>query len=343
MTRTGIFTVSLDFELFWGVRDHRTVQDYGKALLGARRAIPILLETFAEHNVHVTWASVGFLFAANKDELAAHLPNIRPTYCNNTLDPYAYLPSIGHDEQDDPYHYANSLIKKIASYPGQEIASHTFSHYYCLEPGQTQEAFRSDLEAAISLAKIHGYQLRSLVFPRNQYNADYLTVCDQLGFRTFRGNQPGWMYEPSNQSGNTWYKRLARLIDAYIKINGNNIYDLGNLPQSKPVNVPASRLLRPVSNTLKYLDPLRLARIKSEMSTAARRGMLYHLWWHPHNFGSRLAENMRFLEKILVHYGRLHQKYGMRSMNMDEVAYEVMSLSIIQAQNVIDMKLSMKR
>ncbi|MEW5755880.1 MAG: polysaccharide deacetylase family protein [Pseudomonadota bacterium] len=342
MSRTGIFTVSLDFELFWGVCDHKTLSNYGKSLLGARQAIPILLDTFKEYDIHVTWATVGFLFAANKDELNAHLPTVRPAYSDNTLDPYPRLAGIGQDEQNDPYHYANSLIKKIASYQGQELASHTFSHYYCLEPGQTREAFCSDLESALKIAKSYGFNLRSLVFPRNQYNADYLTACDEYGITAYRGNQSGWMYEARNKSGNTWYRRLARLVDAYIRISGNNTYDIYSVSHSVPVNVPASRLLRPVSNKLKYLEPLRLARIKSEMSAAARYGRLYHLWWHPHNFGSNTAENILFLRKILSHFRCLQQAYGMRSMHMSEVACEMRSLASRDASRQSDTVQSMR-
>ncbi len=329
MNRSGIFTISLDFELFWGVRDHKTLQDYGEVLLGARQAIPVLLKTFAEHDIHVTWATVGFLFANDKAELDSHMPHIKPTYRDHGLDPYPHLRNIGRDEQEDPYHYANSLIKEIAMYPGQEIASHTFSHYYCMEPGQTKDAFRSDLAAALQLARRHGYHLHSMVFPRNQCNADYLATCAEFGFIAFRGNQPGWMYS----AGNTWQKRLGRLLDTYLPLSGNNLHDLDRLSSSSPVNIPASRILRPVNTRLKYLEPLRLALIKSEMSRAAEQGRLYHLWWHPHNFGKNLSDNMRFLEKILAHFRILKRDYGMRSMNMKEVACEVTALATIAPPN----------
>src|SRR5450631_2733915 len=34
----GAFVISLDFELMWGVRDKRTIADYGRNILGVRRA-----------------------------------------------------------------------------------------------------------------------------------------------------------------------------------------------------------------------------------------------------------------------------------------------------------------
>ena len=47
---------------------------------------------------------------------------------------------------------------------------------------------------------------------------------------------------------------------------------------------------------------------------------MFHLWWHPHNFGVDLTENMRFLRQILEHVRLLQQQFGMQSLNMREVA-----------------------
>src|SRR5256885_2930105 len=56
------------------------------------------------------------------------------------------------------------------------------------------------------------------------------------------------------------------------------------------VDIPASRFLRPVGNSA-VLERLRLQRITSAMETAARRRRLFHLWWHPHNFGVDLQRS----------------------------------------------------
>src|SRR6266487_5798938 len=60
----GALVISLDFELLWGVRDKRTIADYGANILGVRRVIPALLDLFAERNIACTWATVGLLFFA---------------------------------------------------------------------------------------------------------------------------------------------------------------------------------------------------------------------------------------------------------------------------------------
>ena len=56
------------------------------------------------------------------------------------------------------------------------------------------------------------------------------------------------------------------------------------------------------------------------MTHAAKHGLTYHLWWHPHNFGINIKENLAFLEKILVHYQKLSKKYVFRSVSMQQLA-----------------------
>jgi hypothetical protein len=59
------------------------------------------------------------------------------------------------------------------------------------------------------------------------------------------------------------------------------------------------------------------------MTNAATTGRIFHLWWHPHNFGSHVAENMAMLRQILEHYRALAERHGMASRNMGEIAWTV--------------------
>jgi hypothetical protein len=52
------------------------------------------------------------------------------------------------------------------------------------------------------------------------------------------------------------------------------------------------------------------------MSYAAKRNLVYHLWWHPHNFGKNLDSNLNMLTEILNHYTYLNKKYNFTSLNM---------------------------
>jgi hypothetical protein len=87
-----------------------------------------------------------------------------------------------------------------------------------------------------------------------------------------------------------------------------------------PIDIPASRFLRPFSKKLRLFEGLRLIRIKSAMNYAAKHNMTYHLWWHPHNFGVYQNENFIFLEKILEYYQYLNKKYGFKNYTMTMLA-----------------------
>jgi len=54
------------------------------------------------------------------------------------------------------------------------------------------------------------------------------------------------------------------------------------------------------------------------MEYAAENKKLFHLWWHPHNFGVNTDENISFLEEILLYFKELQKRYGMLSLNMNE-------------------------
>jgi peptidoglycan/xylan/chitin deacetylase (PgdA/CDA1 family) len=315
----GSFVISLDFELHWGVRDKRSVDAYRENLLGARAAIPRLLESFASHGIHATWATVGMLFAADREELTRFVPTRRPRYRDPGLDPYRGLEALGRDEAEDPFHFAASLVERIAATPGQEVATHTFSHYYCLEEGANSESFRADLDAAIAIAIRRGVSLGSLVFPRNQYDDDALMIAAERGLKAFRGARPDWMYRPTPGSEQTLLRRAPRLLDAYLPLSRSGRVR-PRVTRSGLVDVPGTRFLRPWSRRLASLEPLRVARVLREMTAAARSGGLCHLWWHPHNFGRDLEENMAVLETVLRHFRELERRYGMVSQTMAEAA-----------------------
>ena len=109
-----------------------------------------------------------------------------------------------------------------------------------------------------------------------------------------------------------------RLADSYLNLSGHHCHKLKH--PDVPLNIPASRFLRPWTKTGSFMNVLHLRRIKQSMSHAARSGALFHLWWHPHNFGINTKENLDSLEEILSHYRMLKERYGMQSFNMGELA-----------------------
>jgi hypothetical protein len=115
-------------------------------------------------------------------------------------------------------------------------------------------------------------------------------------------------------------------MDSYINLSGSNTYDLKGLDRVI-TDVPGSRFLRPYSPKLGFLEQIRFNRIRKEMTFAAKNNRMYHLWWHPHNFGKHQEKNISFLKKILDHYQYLKESYSFASLNMMEAATHLKSIT----------------
>jgi len=323
---SGKFVVSLDFELMWGVRDVATVPQYGDNIRGVQEALPKMLDYFVRFGIHSTFATVGLLFFETKDELLKGLPAAKPAYNHAILSPYGsyIIDDVGKDRYADSYHFGSHLIEAIRNTVNQEIGTHTFSHFYCLEQGQNIKDFESDLLAAISIANKQGIKLKSLVFPRNQVNEAYLKICNEHGIICYRGNENSWIYASRDYQSESLLRRFMRLADSYLNLSGHHCYSDEFMKSGSMINIPGSRFLRPYMASLSIMDGLKLRRIKKSMTYAAKRGLLYHLWWHPHNFGINQEQNFVLLEKILLHYAMLNKRYGFESYTMCEVAEKLM-------------------
>lgn len=310
----GTLMVSLDFELFWGMLDVCTLDDYRENVLGGRKAIPELLKLFQTYDIHATWAAVGFLFGENYEDLRQFFPEQIPDYADNRLDPYPQFREIGKNEEEAPCFYGASLIREIAAVPGQEIGSHTFCHYYCREKGQTREQFAADMRAAKAIAKARGFDVTSVILPRNQCEPDYTEVLRETGFNAYRDEENDWIHEKIKFRP---LLRLLRLADVYLPLTGQG----GFVPENENGiwNLAGSRMYKPIFKPLIFLEGLKLHRIKRQMLHAAKHGLVFHLWWHPHNVGVRTEEHLAQLEEIFRYYRELQEKYGMQSLNMGEM------------------------
>jgi hypothetical protein len=318
----GALVISLDFELHWGMRDHTAVDPaVSESLVASRTSVVTLAELFASREVRATWATVGLLFATTAAEANALSPATRPSYREARLDPYSE--PIGRTEDEDPLHLAGSLVDRLASIRGQELASHTFSHYYCLEPvegGPAAEAFRADLAAAQAAAATRGVRLRSLVLPRNQWDPTFAPVLVETGFECYRGPQPGWAHRsrPGGDSGLA--VRAARLASTWAGPALPTFTWDELLEPSGLCNVPASAFLRPWAPSTKALQPFQDGRLVKALRDAAHRGRVVHLWWHPHNFAAYPAENLDRLQRLLDELDRLRASDGMTSLAMGDVS-----------------------
>ena len=219
------------------------------------------MKLFVKNNIHATWAVVGFLFFNNKIDLMRFVPDKSIEYKNDNLSPYPYI--LNSKTLNYDHHFAPEIISLLKNSKGQEIASHTFSHYYTMENGQTIYNFKEDIELAVYIANKSNISINSFVFPRNQCNHKYLSILSENGIRCYRGTEKNWIYKFSPSKFQTKLKRVLRLIDAYINITGYNTY-FDKQSSDNIYNYPSSRFLRPYNKKLAFLDSWKIRRIKEE-------------------------------------------------------------------------------
>lgn len=315
----GTLIISLDFELLWGVHDHETKVSFGEQVTGARKAIENVLKLFDKYQIHATWGIVGMMMAQSKEEMIQYSPSTKPQYENEKLSAYQYMDQVGEGEENDVFHYAYSLIKKIQNHSNQELASHTFSHYYCKAAGQNVQAFSEDLNAAQRIAKDKfGVELKSLILPQNQFVDEYMEAAYRLGFTVVRGNPNSFAYNTSSKLA-----RIMRLLDTYIGVCGRKTFTLEAYDGNGIINIKASSFFRKYNEKLSFLEKYKVSHIKREMKYAAKKGQVYHLWWHPHNIGKNSEQCLAQLREIFAYYEQLQSKYGFESKTMYEAAEEL--------------------
>lgn len=315
--RQGAFIVSLDFELLWGVIDKHGPSDYGQTnVKNVESVLTNLIALFEKYEVKATVGYVGMMFYHGKDALLKDLPLVRPTYKNMDLSPYREGYIDGILKENERMYFAPHLVEKLRRSPNIELGSHTYCHYYCNAEGQTIEEFEADIKKAVEQAKAKAIGLKSIIFPRNQVRDEYLAICAKYGFETYRGN-PNHFFSNRREP---ILNKIGRLFDTYFPIT-KTTYPYEELTREGGLtNVKASRFFRPYSKKMAFLEWLKIHRIKQELKRAARHGEVYHLWWHPHNFGANMEKNLEQLKSVLETFKQCNTKYGMKSYSMQEIS-----------------------
>lgn len=305
--------ISLDFEMFWGVSDSKSISDYGANVLGEWEAIPRMLSLFESYDVKATWATVGMLMCRDYAHWRSIVPSIYPGYYNSKSSTYN-LASLA--KENPKLFFGRSLVERIIQTPGQELGGHSYSHFYCAEHGATAEQFSSDLFCMQEVVSDFDIKLRSFVFPRNQIRSDCLNILIKHGYDVFRGNPQHWLYSNGHGITGGHISRALRLTDSYIPIS-RVVVPGSNVP-SPLVDCTASYFLRPWSRRFHFLERFRIHRLQQAMLEAVKSNTNCHIWWHPHNFGKNIEENLVVLESLLAYYRNLRDQFGMKSENMGD-------------------------
>lgn len=314
----GYFVISLDFELYWGVHDVFTVEQYGENIRNVQNVIPRLLQLFEKYDIRATFAAVGAMY---HDSAAEFLTNISdttrlPQYKNSSLSPYVGSGKEKVCKYPDLF-FRKELISMVRK-SGQEIGTHTYCHYYCNEEGADPTSFDYDIGKAVDLAKENGDNVSSIIFPRNQVPSKvYEEVLVKHGISCYRKNCH------KSYDDNKLKNRIIRTISAYLPI----IKLTSPLPVCDDIiRIDANHFFRPFSSW-RLLNVLQLYKIKKSLKQAAAQGEVFHLWWHPHNFGQHMEDNLNMLEEVLIYYTLLKDKYNIKSSSMRDIENIVRSKS----------------
>lgn len=281
----GLFILSLDTEIAWGT-DPQDRARYADCFDNYRVIIRRLLDLLDAYQLPATWAVVGHLFLKPGDPRARLTPR---------------------QAQWDWFH-APDVIRAIAEAPaGHEIGTHTFSHVCA---GQVSRAeWEAELRLCATLHREHRLPLRSLAFPRNQIA--YLETLSAFGITAYRGVE-----------GN---RRAERRGAAYLLHQALAIppptYALDRLRVGdRLVNLPASQSLLAYDGLRRFVPTAsRVRQAQRGLDHAARRGRLFHLWFHPFTLGT---SNAMFyaLEQILQDVDRRRQAGDLRALTMAAAA-----------------------
>ena len=196
----GVAVVSVDTELAWG-EAHRRDGGPGRDYSTERAVIAEILDLFTRYEISATWAVVGHLLLDHCASNGGHPhPDIvRPSYSWLDGDWFDIDPCSTLEEA--PTFYGRDIVAAIAGCRvAQEIGCHSFSHLIARDPGCSEEAFVSDLNACRAAAAGEQVDLRSFVFPRNAIA--HVGLLGEHGFRCYRG-----------RSATAPMGRVARTVD----------------------------------------------------------------------------------------------------------------------------------
>lgn len=319
----GTFIISLDFELIWGLAgwDSKKIDSYYNNIDNATIAMERIINLFDKYDIKCTIAFVGAMNYYTLNELMIDVKNYKtPTYTNSSFCSFnSFLPYIEENKYPSSNFFCKGIIERLKNNYNVELATHTFSHYYCLEDGQTVENFKQDISYALNNAKENNINIKSIVFPRNQVSKEYLDICNQLGITHYRGTLNNFLYRTNKTESRYSLKGTLRFLDTYLNLSGYNTFKCQFYKNNKIINVPGSRFLRPYSKHLSLLEKYKIKRIKNSMKYAAINKEIYHLWWHPHNFGMNINHNLSNLEEICKYYYLLKNKYNFQSKFISEI------------------------
>jgi hypothetical protein len=289
---SGIFTISLDFELIWGTLDKPKHSRFRRlCAIEREQVIDRLLALFAEYRISATWCTVGHLFLDQDRDKGVH-----------------------STDADAPIFYGRDLIEKIRGCKTpQEIGSHTFTHRIFDDPSCTPSMAEEELAASIRAASEIGLRMTSFAFPRNRIA--HLDLLPKYGFTSYRGQDARW-YERTGRR--RWFHRAGHLADMFFAPTPTPVLPIWH--EEGLWEIPGSMLFTP-SHGMRRIVPAkaRVHRARKGLRRAADTKKIFHLWFHPTDVVVRKDAMLEGLRQILETASELRDAGNLSILNMSDI------------------------
>ena len=308
---SGVFTISLDFELIWGTLDKPKWRQFQRLCRIERETvIERLLGLFAEFDVSASWCTVGHLFLDRCEASGGRKhPEIARLSGTSNQDRFDRDPCTS--ESEDGIFYGRSLVREIQRCPvPQEIGCHSFSHVLFDERTCSRATAESELGAAVAAAGEMGIVPRSFVFPRNQIG--HLDLLGKHGFTCYRGRDASWHQLAESRGA---LHRIGHLADVLFAAEPPVVSP--RLDASGLWEIPGSMLYTPSYGFRRNIPvSLRVTRARKGLARAASERKLFHLWFHPTDLVERMDDMFDGLRQILETASELRASGQMRILPM---------------------------
>lgn len=302
--------ISIDTELSWGTFDVGRVDSYLPAYNRTRSVVNRLINLFDEYEVSATWATVAHLL---HDCGGEHRADPGPDYwwIDNW---YGSLPCV--TGRDRSLWYAPEMIDAIRQcQTPQEIGVHAYSHLILGERGCSSRVAKREIDEAIRIMESHGIEPESFVFPRNSIG--HQEILSENGVRIYRGRDARW-YE--RRALPDVIRKVPRYIEEATKITPPSVIPTWD---GDIIKLPGSQVFRPFHDGWQFTpSSSRVVKAKKGLDRAVSEGEIFHLRFHPFDFGFNPDDLLSKLAKVLHYANEMRDKGLLDVLCMREVADE---------------------
>lgn len=298
MLPQGALVISIDYEFQLGFADFNLSETDKERMQNEVGIISRLLTLFEHYNIPATWAVTGHLLESHCkwEDDTPHPEYPRPIHKHEKRDWFSLHPP--KTEYGDPLWFdVRRLVPQILRSPvGHEIASHSYGHIIYGARDVNEEAVRVDIE---NMKRIHAerkYPLFSFVFPRNR--EAFHQELKEAGVQCYRGARRMWYRPFPGIVG-----RALHLVDYFLPTTHTVVptRGVGGL-----INLPDSLMLMGRNGLRRVIVPAIMKwKIRRGLMAAAKRGKVFHLWFHPSNFWYDEDGQFEILEETLQYAAAL--------------------------------------